>query len=92
MLISFREENWEEKLHELFDDNCDDDDENPLDKSLHFLQLTPRSKIKVLLKLCELRLDVEGAFEEIKVVKILYIIFEMKQFFNKVLFFSGILL
>lgn len=64
----FSEDNWEEKLHELFNDNFEDD-ENPLGES-YFLHLSPRSKIEVLLKLCELRLDVDGALDEIKVILI----------------------
>lgn len=66
--LCFSEDNWEEKLHELFNDNFEDD-ENPLGES-YFLHLSPRSKIEVLLKLCELRLDVEGALDEIKVIMI----------------------
>lgn len=62
----FSEDNWEEKLHELFNDNFEGD-ENPLSES-YFLHLSPRSKIEVLLKLCELRLDVDGALDEIKVI------------------------
>ncbi|GFQ71814.1 cat eye syndrome critical region protein 2 [Trichonephila clavata] len=56
--------NWEEKLIELFDENCEDD-ENPLRDNV-FAFLSPRSKVEVLFKLCEFRLDADGALEAIK--------------------------
>ncbi|KAF8764781.1 Cat eye syndrome critical region protein 2 like protein [Argiope bruennichi] len=56
--------NWEEKLHELFKYNCEDG-ENPLENNA-FAFLSPRSKVEVLLKLCEFRLDADGVLEAIK--------------------------
>ncbi|GBN20116.1 Cat eye syndrome critical region protein 2 [Araneus ventricosus] len=56
--------NWEEKLHELFNDNCEDE-ENPLENNA-FAFLSPRSKVEVLLKLCEFRIDANGVLEAIK--------------------------
>ncbi|GIY74325.1 cat eye syndrome critical region protein 2 [Caerostris darwini] len=56
--------NWEEKLHELFNENCEDE-ENPLENNA-FAFLSSRSKVEVLLKLCEFRLDVDGALDAIK--------------------------
>ncbi|GFY38008.1 cat eye syndrome critical region protein 2 [Trichonephila inaurata madagascariensis] len=56
--------NWEEKLIELFDENCEDD-ENPLKDNV-FAFLSPRSKVEVLFKLCEFRLDADGTLEAIK--------------------------
>lgn len=70
-MFNFREDIWEEKLHELFNDNLEDD-ENPFEKSASFYQLIPRQKVEVLYKLCDLRLDIEGVMEEIKVIYFLY--------------------
>ncbi|GIX84378.1 cat eye syndrome critical region protein 2 [Caerostris extrusa] len=52
------------KLHELFNENCEDE-ENPLENNA-FAFLSSRSKVEVLLKLCEFRLDVDGALDAIK--------------------------
>lgn len=56
--------NWEEKLHELFSENCEEG-ENPLENNV-FAFLSSRSKVEVLFKLCEFRLDADGALEAIK--------------------------
>ncbi|XP_054710026.1 chromatin remodeling regulator CECR2-like [Uloborus diversus] len=58
-------ENWEEKLKELFEDNCEDE-ENPLMNNCSFYTLTPKNKVEILMKLCEFRLDADGALEDIK--------------------------
>ncbi|KFM57648.1 Cat eye syndrome critical region protein 2, partial [Stegodyphus mimosarum] len=56
--------NWEQKLSELFEENFKDGD-NPLNGT-PFSFLSPRSKVEILLKLCQLRLDVPDAVKEIK--------------------------
>ncbi|XP_035218913.1 cat eye syndrome critical region protein 2 homolog [Stegodyphus dumicola] len=56
--------NWEQKLSELFEENFKDG-ENPLNGT-PFSFLSPRSKVEILLKLCQLRLDVPDAAKEIK--------------------------
>ncbi|KAG8180258.1 hypothetical protein JTE90_019539 [Oedothorax gibbosus] len=61
-----RADNWEEKLIEVFEENCDDDDDNNPVKNRSFHFLSPRQKVECLYKLCQFLLDTEGTLDIIK--------------------------